>query len=264
MPSPLGSLSTVVVAAALLAACVGGCSSSEPDSVTPFPIGQAMVYGSKPGGEAIDVAPSCKSDVCSAVRQRCGDRAYAEVILDRRGAIADVVCYAGGLHISELGTGPLAKLREEPDTVFVFDSLDDGADLLENATLTADNVVLYGAGAQLSEMGGKLDIAASGVNVRGIRIDGDVTIDGHAAKLSLVEIRGELFINADDVTLTESLVFGGVHVLGRGSVFVRNLFGKDSELSGSDLKCNLNQRFSDVDQDEIVDSAELGGEVSCG
>ena len=231
--------------------------------MTPFPLGQAMVYGGDGGGVRVDVTPSCQSEACLAVRERCGERAYAEVMLDRAGAIADVACYRGDLHIVELGTSPVIGLDDQPDTVIVFDSIDDGPDLYGNATLSEDNVVLYGAGAQVSVVGGELGIEGSGAMVRGLRIAGDVVIDRAGANLALVEIEGELFINADDVTVTESVVKGRVHVGGSGAVLVRNLLNA-SHLSGTRLKCNLNQRFADADGDGLIDAAELGGEVSCG
>src|SRR5688572_15727379 len=106
-------------------AVLGGCSSSRRDSVSPFPLGPATVYGGDPGGVSLDVASGCQSDVCSAVRSLCGDQAYAEVMLDRAGNIADIVCYRGDLRVVELGTSPVIGLDEEPNTLFIFDAIDD-------------------------------------------------------------------------------------------------------------------------------------------
>ena len=243
---------------------LGGCSSSHTDPVTPFPLGEAMVYGGDGGGVPLEVTPSCQSDACIAVLERCGREAYAEVMLDRAGAIADVVCYRGDLRILELETSPIIGLDDEPDSVIVFDAIDDGPDVYGNATLDADNVVLYGAGAAVSMVGGTLGIEGSSAAVRGLKIAGDVTIDRNGAKLSLVESEGELCINADDVTVTASVVRGRVHVSGSRAVLVRNLIGDGRELLGTTLKCNLNQQFNDVDRDGVIEDAELGGEISCG
>jgi hypothetical protein len=265
VPFPSGSALRLARIGALLLAGSCACSSSESDPVlTPFPLGQAMVYGGDGGGLHVAVTPSCDSDACSAVRERCGDSAYAEVMLDRRGAIADVVCYRGDLSIRELGLAPVVALDEQSESVIVFDSVDDGADVVGDVTLRADDVVLYGAGAQVSVLGGTLGIEGDRATVRGLSIAGDVIIDRDGAKLSLVEIQGELIINADDVTINESVIVGRVQVMGKGAVLVRNLLGKNRDVTGTDIKCNLNQRFDDIDQDGVADDGELGGEVSCG
>jgi len=231
--------------------------------VSPFPLGQATVYGGEPGGVALDVASGCQSDICSAVLSSCGEHAYAEVMLDRAGTIADVVCYRDDLRVQELGTSPVIGLDDEPDTLFIFDAVDDGPDLYGDTTLSQDNVWLFGNGARVSVLSGGLAIEGESATVRGIRIAGDVTIDRDGANLSLVEIQGELVINADDVTLAESLVRGRVRVNGSRTLLVRNLLGDGSELSGEGLKCNLNQYFNDIDLDGAIERVELGAEVPC-
>lgn len=232
--------------------------------MTPFPIGQAVVYGGDGGGRWVDVTSSCQSEPCVAVRERCGSRAFAEVMLARSGAIADVVCYRADLRVDELGAAPVDELSDQPHSVLLVDAIDDGVDVLGDVTLSADDVVLYGAGARVSVLGGELEIVGAGAAVRGLRVDGDVRIDGNGAKLSLLEIHGQLFIDADDVTVNESIVYGRVHVTGAGAVLVRNVLGDNRELEGSLLECNLNQRFDDSDGDGEIADAELGGEVSCG
>lgn len=231
--------------------------------MSPFPLGQATVYGGDPGGVALDLAAGCQSDVCSTVLALCGDRAYAEVMLDRAGDIADIVCYRDDLRVVELGTSPVIGLDEEPNTIVIFDAIDDGPDLYGTTTLSQDDVWLFGNGARVSVLSGGLDIQGENATVRGIRIDGDVSIDRDGANLSLVEIQGELFINADDVTVAESLVRGRIHVSGSRTLLVRNLLGDGSQLSGESLRCNLNQYFNDIDLDGAIERAELGGEVPC-
>lgn len=231
--------------------------------MTPFPPGQATVYGGDGGAAPLEVSSSCQSETCNAVRARCGD-AYAEVMLERSGAIADVVCYSDDRPVMQLGAAPVIGLDAEPDTVVVFDALDDGPDLYGDASLGEDNVLLFGNGAAVSVIAGALDIEGQGAGVRGVRIAGDVTINRDGAKLSVVEIEGELFINADDVTVAESLIRGRIHLNGSRAVLVRNLLGDGGELSGPGLKCNLNQYFSDADEDGAIEELELGGEVSCG
>lgn len=231
--------------------------------MSPFPLGQATVYGAAPGGVALDVAAGCQSDVCSAVLSLCGVQAYAEVMLDRAGAIADIVCYRDDLRVVELGTSPVIGLDEEPNTIFIFDGIDDGPDLYGTTTLSRDDVWLFGNGARVSVLSGGLVIGGENATVRGIRIAGDVIVERDGANLSLVEVLGDLVINADDVTVAESLIRGRVQVNGSRALLVRNLLGDGSDLSGEDLRCNLNQYFNDIDLDGAIENTELGGEVTC-
>lgn len=231
--------------------------------MTPFSPGQATVYGGGSGPVSVEVSSSCLSDVCNAARSRCGSGAYAEIMLDRAGAIADVVCYSVEQRVVELGTSPRIGLDDQAGTMIVFDSVDDGPDLYGDITIGEGDVVLFGTGARVSVIGGALVIEGGGVLVRGIRVTGDVRVQGDGAKLSLVEIGGELFIDADDVTVTESLVRGRVHVSGSRALLVRNLLGDGTALSGAGLTCNLNQYFDDSDADGAIERAELGGEISC-
>jgi len=250
----------VLLGGALLALA---CSSSKAEPILPYPVGQAMVFGTPRGGVMMPVDASCDSDVCVAVRERCGGEAYAEVIIDAPGELLDVMCYPGGLTIRDIGLGPFDTIGEESDTVFVFDAHDDGADMLGEVIITGDDDVLYGAGAAVSVLGEGLRVDGERVVVRGMTIRGDVTIDRNDAKLSLVQINGDLNINGNGVTLSESIVHGEIHLVGSGTVLSRNLLEGTAELSASDLRCHQNQRFDDVDADRYIDDAELGGEVDC-
>ena len=209
------------------------------------------------------IAPGCDSDVCLAVNERCGSNAYAEVIMPTAGSVLDVMCYPGNLDVRELQLGPFDTIGEESGTVFVFDSLDDGADMLGEVVVSGDDDVLYGAGAAVSVLAEGLQIDGERVVVRGLTIRGDVTVDKNDAKLSLVQINGDLTINGNGVTLSESIVFGEIHLVGSNTVLSRNILEGVGELSASNLECHQNQRFDDVDRDHYVDSAELGREIQC-
>ncbi len=245
----------------LLAVCA--CSSTSRELVLPYPVGQAMVFGAPGGGVTIPVDAACASEPCRAVLDECGGNAYAEVVLGTPGNVLDVMCYPGDLGVREIGSAPFETIGEESDTVFVFDALEDGADLLGEVTVTGDGDVLYGAGAEVSVLGGNLGIDGERTVLRGVTIRGDVTIDKNDAKLSLVQINGDLTINGNGVTLSESIVHGDVLVVGSNTVLARNLLEGVASLQGTNLACSLNQRFDDADGDRVIDDAELGVEVAC-
>lgn len=229
----------------------------------PYPVGQAMVFGAPEGGVLTPLEPGCDSAVCVAVRERCGGDAYAEVIVNTPGDVLDVMCYPGDLSVREIEPAPFDTIGEESNTVFVFDARDDGADMLGEVTVSGDDDVLYGAGAEVSILGDGLRIDGERVVVRGMTIRGDVTVDKNDAKLSLVQINGDLTINGNAVTLSESVVHGDVHLVGSGVVLSRNLLQGTTELSSNQLACHLNQRFDDADADRQIESSELGGEIDC-
>lgn len=260
----LGARSRASVAlGSLVVALSLACSSSEPETILPYPVGQAMVFGSPQGGVLTRLDASCASEACAAARERCGEGAYAEVIVNGSGALLDVLCYPGELAVRHLQEGPFDRIRDESDTVFVFDAHDDGADLLGDVAVSGDDVVLYGAGAEVSVLGAGLRIDGQRVLVRGVTVRGDVTIDKHDVKLSLVQIDGDLTINGNRVTLSESIVYGDIHLVGSGAVFSRNLLQGAERLRGSEISCHENQRFDDADGERDVDGDELGAEIPC-
>jgi hypothetical protein len=239
------------------------CSSSRSEPVLPYPVGQAMVFGGPRGGVMTPLDPSCDSEVCLAVGERCGGAAYAEVIVDTPGDVLDVMCYPGHLSVREIEPDPFDRIGEESDTVFVFDAQDDGADMLGEVVVSGDDDVLYGAGAEVSVLAEGLRIDGERIVVRGLTIRGDVTIDKNDAKLSLVQINGDLTINGNGVTLSESVVHGDLHLVGSGTVLSRNLLEGAGRLSAINLACHQNQRFDDADADRFIDASELGGEIDC-
>ena len=239
------------------------CSSPKAEPVLPYPVGQAMVFGTPQGGVMTPLAPGCDSDVCLAVQERCGGDAYAEVIMPAAGNVLDVMCYPGHLDVREIELGPFDRIGEESGTVFVFDDQDDGADMLGEVVVTGDDDVLYGAGAAVSVLGEGLRIDGERVVVRGLTIRGDVVIDKNDAKLSLVQIDGDLTINGNGVRLSESIVYGSTHLVGSDVVLSRNVLEGVRQLSATNLECHQNQRFDDADRDRFIDSAELGGEIEC-
>lgn len=240
------------------------CSSPGREAVLPYPVGQAMVFGASPEGAlAMRMGASCTSDACDVALERCGESGYAEVVLGTTGRVLDVICYRGDLAVRELSDTPFDRIGSERETVFVFDALDDGADLLDEVIVTGENDVLYGAGADVSVLGAGLGVDAQGTIVRGLTVRGDVTVDKNDVKLSLVEIFGDLTLNGDHATLSESIVHGEVLVVGSNAVLARNLLEGTGRLSGTNIGCSLNQRFDDRNADRQIDEQELGPEIAC-
>jgi hypothetical protein len=228
-----------------------GCSESSSDpqaTSTPYQLGQALVIGTTENGQLVNVDESCDTPACEAVRERCGDRAYADVVVDADGNVLDVLCFRGNATVNEIGEDTLATASAGNNTVLVFDGEDDGADVTGDVVLTGNNAVVYGRGADVSEIGGNLAIDKNNAIVRGVTIRGDVNIDKNNAQLSFTEIFGDLTIDGNNTTLAECIVHGQVQIHGVNTVLVQNRFEGARTFSGKNLTCNGNVSFESTDE----------------
>jgi len=243
----------------LLAACGDGAPRGE----TPYQLRQALVIGDPDGARSMEVDADCDEPECEAVLERCGSDAYADVVLDEQGEVADVLCYRGNVTLIEIGEEAVATASAGNNTVLVFDGLADGPDVTGDVVLHGNNAIVYGEGADVSVIGGSLAIEKNNAIVRGVTIQGDVSIDKNNTQLSHVVIEGNLTVNSNNVTLVESTVHGSVTILGNNAVLVENRLAGIALLSAKNLTCNGNVRFDDADADGAVADSEVGAEIRC-
>lgn len=237
--------------------------ADQADPKVPYRLGQALVIGQEKGGRLTQVDESCDSYACQVVRERCGEDTYADVVLDESGEVADVLCFRGNVTVREIGPEAVPSAEAGNNTVLVLDDVDDGPDVTQGVVLAGNNAVVYGAGADVSVIGGGLSVEKNNAMVRGITIAGDVTIDKNNAQLSFVVIEGNLTLNGNNATLTESTVFGNLTVNGNNVVLVQNQLQGTDQLAGQNLTCNGNVRFDDADGDGRIEQSELGDVVAC-
>lgn len=241
-------------------ACSEGSSSGHPAPSMPYRLGQALVIGEERSAELTNVDDSCDSEACAAVLERCGDDAYADVVVDAAGNVLDVLCFRGNAEVQELGEAEVTSASAGNNTVLVLDGIDDGADVSGSVTLAGNNAVLYGQGADVSQVGA-LRIEKNNAIVRGVGILGDVTIDKNNAQLSFCEIRGDLTISGNNTTLAECTVHGEVHISGVNTVLVNNRFAVERALSGKNLTCNGNVGFEPEPGADAGASAASAGDA---
>jgi hypothetical protein len=256
-----------VLASVWLSSCASGSSgSTASDAPVPYRLGQALVIGEVEGGELTPVDGSCDSDVCAAVRERCGDQAYADVVLGADGQVLDVLCFRGNAEAESLGTASVETASAGNNTVLVFDDVADGDDVTGDVVLEGNNAVVYGHGADVSRIGGDLAIDKNNAIVRGVAIVGDVTITKNNAQLAFTEIFGDLTIEGNNTTLAECVVHGAVRIDGVNTVLVNNHFRGARQLSGKNLECNGNTSFEGELADAGAGAASdvVGGTASNG
>lgn len=249
-----------IIIGSILLASLAGCTRGGGDDgggelvLSPYPLGQALVIGESPEAQLVSVDAACATDTCSAVRERCGDPAYAEVVVGEAGEVLDVVCFRGNATFQEIGDDGVASASAGNNTVLVFDALDDGDDVTGDVTLTGNNAVIYGKGADVSRIAGTVNIEKNNAVVRGVSIGGDVRIEKNNAQLSFVEIFGDLSIAGNNTTLAGSIVHGQVTITGVNTVLVQNRFFAEGTLAGKNLECNGNVSVSGAEAPPASDA----------
>jgi hypothetical protein len=245
-----------VLACSWLCACSEGRNSgNDPNSgddrtgSMPYQLGQALVIGESAQGELVSVDEDCDTAACNAVRERCGDSAYADVVVDEDGEVLDVLCFRGNATVQEIGPDAVATASAGNNTVLVLDGADDGLDVTGDVILSGNNAVLYGRGAGVSQVGGSLTIEKNNAVVRGVSIQGDLILDKNNAQLSFTEIHGDVTISGNNTTLAQCVIFGQLHITGVNTVLVQNQFRGPRALSGKNLTCNGNTSFEDAPAD---------------
>jgi hypothetical protein len=245
-----------ILASIVLSSCTSGSSGSAgSDLSVPYRVGQALVIGEVEGGELTSIDPSCETEECAEVRERCGEQAYADVVLGTDGQVLDVLCYRGNAETQELGVPSVETATAGNNTVLVLDDVADGEDVIGDVVLLGNNAVVYGHGADVSRIGGNLAIDKNNAIVRGVAILGDVTISKNNAQLAFTEIFGDLTIEGNNTTLAECIVHGEVRIDGVNTVLVQNRFRGARTLAGKNLECNGNTSFDGELGDAGADAA---------
>jgi hypothetical protein len=249
----------VFVALGLIVACSSEeRAATDESSVTPYRVGQALVIGDEGGERLMTVDDDCDTAACLAVRERCGAEAYADVVMDDDGEVADVVCFERNVNVVELGEDPVASASAGNNTVLVLDGEDDGVDVEGDVSLSGNNAVVYGEGADVSVIGGTLAIEKNNAIVRGVTVKGDVTIDKNNAKLLFTTIEGGLTILGNNTTVAASRVLGEITILGNNTVLVQNELASAGPIPGKNLRCNGNVR---IEADVADAGAPLGADA---
>ncbi|HEX7670513.1 MAG TPA: hypothetical protein VF395_13055 [Polyangiaceae bacterium] len=246
-----------------LTAC-GGTSNAGLGSSTPYRPGDTTVVGGNQGDAPTPTTAACQDATCKG-RDQCGPNGAADVIVDDKGKVVDVLCYGQDVTIAQVPTAPVASFETNGNNaVLVIDGANDGVDVLGDVTISGNNAVVYGNGPETSVIGGTLLIGKNNAEIRGVRIKGDVTINKNNTKLAFCVIEGDLTITGNNTTLAGCDVFGKVTITGMNTVLIRDRVSATDAIKGSNLTCSANVRFDDANADHVIQAGEVGGPVSCG
>lgn len=227
-----------------------GCSSEESNPY-PYALDEIRVIGGDGGEYEADA------------NDECGAGASADVIVDEDGDVLSIVCYPNEGY--EVVT--LEDEAQEPElgdhVVAVLDGDDDGVDVKGDLLIDGQNVIVYGAGPEASVIEGNLEVIEDGAIARGVRIEGDAILRKDGAALVDCAIEGDLIVIGDGVTIARCEVWGDVIMDGSHAVLVSTLVAGDQQLSGDDLRCNDNHRFTDIEGDGVVQDDDVLAPIAC-
>lgn len=243
-----------------------GCGAEESGTGVPWSPQRTLVLDADRAATNIaaqtDDCLEYKSE-CLNPEDKCGELA-ADVVLDTRGKVLDYLCYPAEstLTVEELSEKQGDIAQNQNNSVLVLDDANDGADVEGDVSVDANNVVIYGSSPATSVIAGSLTLDGNNALVRGVRIQGDVTIVKNDAVLALSVIEGNLVIEGNNVLLLATDVLGSVTVRGNNAkLYGARIAGTLS--AGTKSECKDNVSFVDADGDHSVDATELGAALSC-
>lgn len=211
------------------------------------------------GNDCIDI-----DGACARPQAECGDNGTADVIVDDKGNVIDVICYpTSNAPIETIPAESVPVEKTQNGSVVVLDSADDGVDIEGDLSVDANNVVIYGEDPDVSIIGGDLDITKNNTTIRGVRITGDVTVTYNNANLVFCVIEGDLTISGNNTTVAGCDVWGNVTITGENTILVSNYLADPGPFAAQGLICNGNHSFVDEDEDGAIDEAEIGDVIVC-
>lgn len=254
-----------VVALVLLAACGGKDSSVDdeypydPDKTTIIGADSTDPVETPDGDDCIEI-----DGECARPQEQCGDDGTADVIVDDKGKVVDVICYpTSGAPVAKIPAESVPVKKTQNGSVVVLDAVDDGADIEGDLSVDANNVVIYGASPDVAVIGGDLTLTKNNTTVRGVRIIGDVTIELNNTNLVLCVVEGDLTIRGNNTTVAGCDVWGHVTIEGENTVLVANHFADPGPFAAQGLVCNDNRHVTDSNADGAIADEEIGATIEC-
>jgi hypothetical protein len=213
------------------------------------------------GDDCLDLE---NDDVCIRPQEECDGRA-ADVVLDARGELLDVVCYPADeiLSVEQIAAQQGNVEQNQNNSVIVLDEVADGADIEGDLAVDANNVVIYGDGAENSLIEGDVSVDGNTIIVRGVRIQGAVEIIANNAVFLHCVIEGDVSISGNNALLSACDVLGDVHITGQNTRVSGNRVTGELSDDGMNTICEENAAAVDSDEDGVLSEAEIGAPIGC-
>jgi hypothetical protein len=203
-------------------------------------------------------------DVCIKPQDECDGRA-ADVILDGRGELLEIVCYPEEdiLSVQQIEDQAGNVEQNQNNSVIVLDDIADGVDIEGDLSVDANNVVIYGDDPDNAVIGGDVRVDGNNIIVRGVRIAGDVEIVANNAVFVHCVIEGNVSIVGNDAVLSACDVLGDVQISGNNSRLTGNHIAGAFSDQGMNTVCDENLGAQDVDENGVLSPSEFGAPIDC-
>jgi hypothetical protein len=212
------------------------------------------------GDDCLDL----ENDVCIRPQEECDGRA-ADVVLDGRGELLEIICYPEEeiLSVEEIEAQDGNVEQNQNDSVIVLDGIADGVDIAGDLSVDANNVVIYGDSAENSLIDGDVYVDGNNIIVRGVRIQGAVEIVANNAVFLHCVIEGDVSISGNNAVLSACDVLGNVQVTGQNAKLSGNRVTGELSDQGQNTICEENMAALDADEDGVLSESEIGAPISC-
>lgn len=263
-------LAALLSSSFVLLACGGSDAAAPSGDNTPYTSdpNKTVVLGDGKGGtvSSTPVGADCitiASGECVKPQDKCKDGERADVIVDSKGKVIEIVCYPATSTPTPIDGQGNVELGKDNKGVVAVDGADDGIDIAGDVSSSGNNVTVYGQGPGVSVIGG--DVTASGNNfaMRGVTVKQDVTITGNNATLVLCAIDGDVVIEGNNTVIAECTIKGKVTIKGNNSKLVANEVAGGITVEGSNTVCDGNVTWSDANANGLLDPGEAGASIAC-
>lgn len=254
----------------VLVAAVGcGGSDAPPPNDTPYTSdpnkttvigGAGGTYTTPQGNDCITLA----SGECVKPQTECKQGERADVIVDSKGKVVEIVCYPASATPTPVDSSGNVELGKENKGVVSIDGAVDGIDVAGNVDSSGNNVVVYGQGADVSVIGGNVDADGNNFSMRGVTVKKTVTISGNNATLVLCVIEGDVIVKGNNTVIADCSIKGKVKIEGNNTILVGNEIGGGIDLTDTkNTVCDGNVAWNDANANGVLDPGETGAALTC-
>lgn len=255
----------------VLIACGGSDDAAPPpgNAYTSEP-NKTVVVGAGAGAGTVTQTPTgdqcitLPSGECVKPQEKCKDGERADVVVDSSGKVVEIVCYPASSNPTPIDGQGNIELGKENKGIVSIDGEDDGVDVAGDVTSSGNNVTVYGQGAAVSIIGGKVTAEGNNFALRGVTVKGNVEISGNNAALVLCVVEGDVIIDGNNTVIADCSVLGKIRINGNNSVLVANEVGQGISLSDAkNTVCDGNVAWSDTNANKVLDPGEAGAAITC-
>lgn len=276
----------VVVSSTALVACDGQRQlAASGDVQASHDESRVSVVGTDADGTQLrGSTPPLQEGDCVLVGDACIDPDAAGTFCEREGGpydiivsdgeVVEVVCYPPSadegdptlvVDADSGGEAGVSVPQNENNTTVTFDEATDGTPIEGDLVIDGNNVAIYGNGVDETIVHGDVVLDGNNVRLRGLTIDGDLTLAKNNLAAVFVKVTGNVTIAGNGCVFAGSDVFGDLTVTANNVTLVQNLVQGAFEAGGNNGACTDNHAFTDDDADGTVDVDEaVADELTCG